>query len=572
VKFHPLFTGSLLNGGLAIAEDSIENKIFKGGFQEFFIIENKPPYTYKRISTKEGFELNEAVQDIFVESPGNLLIIGINEIVRYNYIKNIWKYYGANNKKNELTNMTQIVKDNNNTIWITGEKLGFYDKQTDVFKELKIPQIEDKFVFIGKYDQNHLILGTPFQVYVFDVNEWHKSKKINIKAFNQNNGFLGAEPVQQGYFKDKNGLIWIPTGSDISIFDTKKIDLSSDSLSTYFTHFNREPVPFNFSKEVFESKGEVRIEFESVGENKAQESQYSYNIDGYTDGWTAWQTEPVVNLFKLASGNYAIQVRARTGNSDDSISKPASLHFHVFVLPWQSPYFPVYALLMLFAGGGMAGYVFNQKNRKEKKAKDVLAQKEVMIEKQELENKNQALQVQSLQVQTAQAQMNPHFTFNVLGALQGLIYGNDTKSANENLLKLSKLMRSYLDASISSELDPNDPEKGFISLDKEIELLQMYIDFEKLKYADSFNATISVANDIATDFYKIPPLLLQPFLENAILHGVLPRKDKFGIIEIKFDLDENENLICKIIDNGIGREAAKKLKEKLIVTHISRGN
>ncbi|WP_165395980.1 tetratricopeptide repeat protein [Flavobacterium sp. J27] len=153
-------------------------------------------------------------------------------------------------------------------------------------------------------------------------------------------------------------------------------------------------------------------------------------------------------------------------------------------------------------------------------------------------------------------QMNPHFVFNCLGSISSFIVQNGTDSAIKYLSKFSKLMRLTLEYS----------KESLIPIDKEIESLQNYLELEQLRFNHKFNFSISKSNEIEDDV-ALPPLLIQPFIENAIIHGVIPKKEE-GIIQINFSIKE-ETLICVISDNGVGINKSKENKENLVLAHKS---
>jgi tetratricopeptide (TPR) repeat protein len=153
-------------------------------------------------------------------------------------------------------------------------------------------------------------------------------------------------------------------------------------------------------------------------------------------------------------------------------------------------------------------------------------------------------------------QMNPHFIFNCLGSISSFIVQNGTDSAIKYLSKFSKLMRITLEYSKSS----------LIPVDKEIESLQNYLDLEQLRFNNKFDFSISVSPLIEDDM-ALPPLLIQPFVENAILHGMVPKLDK-GKIEVCFDIANNQ-LVCVVQDDGVGFKKSKELKQNVVKTHKS---
>ncbi|WP_309640885.1 tetratricopeptide repeat protein [Flavobacterium sp.] len=153
-------------------------------------------------------------------------------------------------------------------------------------------------------------------------------------------------------------------------------------------------------------------------------------------------------------------------------------------------------------------------------------------------------------------QMNPHFVFNCLGSISSFIVQNGTHSAVKYLAKFSKLMRLTLEYS----------KQSLIPIDKEIQSLENYLELEQLRFNHKFNFTITKDKAIEDDI-ALPPLLLQPFVENAIIHGVIPSKE-MGTISIAFSIEE-QHLVCIIKDTGIGYTASKAIKEKSVSVHES---
>ena len=153
-------------------------------------------------------------------------------------------------------------------------------------------------------------------------------------------------------------------------------------------------------------------------------------------------------------------------------------------------------------------------------------------------------------------QMNPHFVFNCLGSISSFIVQNGTDSAVKYLSKFSKLMRLTLEYS----------KEALIPIDKEIESLQNYLELEQLRFNQKFDFVINKSRAIEDDT-ALPPLLLQPFVENAIIHGLIPKAEK-GMITVSFSID-GESLICSIEDNGIGFDKSKEIKETLVSVHKS---
>ena len=156
-------------------------------------------------------------------------------------------------------------------------------------------------------------------------------------------------------------------------------------------------------------------------------------------------------------------------------------------------------------------------------------------------------------------QMNPHFIFNTLNSIQYYMYQHDKLATNTYLTKFSSLMRKVLDNSNHTSIPLRD----------ELDALTLYLDLECLRFKDKFSYEINIDEEIDPLLYKVPTMLIQPYVENSICHGLMPREEK-GIIKINMDLDK-DHIKCTIEDNGIGREAAQERKKKRNSNHNSLG-
>jgi len=156
-------------------------------------------------------------------------------------------------------------------------------------------------------------------------------------------------------------------------------------------------------------------------------------------------------------------------------------------------------------------------------------------------------------------QMNPHFIFNTLNSIQYYMYQNDKLATNTYLTKFSSLMRKILDNSSRTSIPLRD----------ELDALTLYLDLERLRFKDKFNYEITVDEEIDPLLYKVPTMLIQPYVENSICHGLMP-KDEKGIVKIDMKLEE-DHIICTIEDNGIGRQAAQERKKMKDTNHNSLG-
>ncbi len=174
--------------------------------------------------------------------------------------------------------------------------------------------------------------------------------------------------------------------------------------------------------------------------------------------------------------------------------------------------------------------------------------------------KQQRLANNLLALKSLRSQMNPHFIFNALNSVNSFISLNDERTANKYLSDFSFLMRAVLENS----------EEDFIPLEKEIELLHLYTKLEHFRFKDKFDYVVDVDDSIKIQDYVIPPMLLQPYIENAVWHGLRYKNEK-GYLKIQFKPKGNNQISIQIIDDGVGRKTSRDLKTENQKKHKSKG-
>ncbi|MDP9041803.1 MAG: histidine kinase, partial [Bacteroidota bacterium] len=168
-------------------------------------------------------------------------------------------------------------------------------------------------------------------------------------------------------------------------------------------------------------------------------------------------------------------------------------------------------------------------------------------------------QATDLEMQALRAQMNPHFIFNSLNSINRFILQNNRLQASEYLTKFSRLIRLILQNS----------QAVLITLESEIESVKLYLSLESLRFDYHFDYKLSLDPDLDLSMLKVPPLIIQPYIENAIWHGLMHKEEK-GQLDIEISL-EKDDLYFKIIDNGIGRKQASALTSKSATRHKPMG-
>lgn len=184
---------------------------------------------------------------------------------------------------------------------------------------------------------------------------------------------------------------------------------------------------------------------------------------------------------------------------------------------------------------------------------------EQQLRKQKAEIDNMARQLTEVQLAALRGQMNPHFIFNALTSIKKFVLTNDAENADRYLGKFSKLMRLILENNRS----------GSICIEKEIEMLKLYLELEKLRFGDKLSYTIQADDALIQGSTSIPTMIVQPFVENALLHGIM-HKEGGGEIRVSF-LDQERFIEINIKDNGVGRRVAKKINPADTDSHVSLG-
>ena len=199
--------------------------------------------------------------------------------------------------------------------------------------------------------------------------------------------------------------------------------------------------------------------------------------------------------------------------------------------------------------------------RKKDRLQHLFTQSQLMIEKQHQEKEVMQLHQQKtdLEMQALRAQMNPHFIFNCLNSINMFILENNKLQASEYLSKFSKLIRLILQNS----------QEAYIPLERELDALKLYLELESLRFEQRFEYKIIQDEALDTTMLKVPPLIIQPYAENAVWHGLM-HKNEMGHLTIELYI-KDEMLYYEITDDGIGRKQAAALKSKSAAMHKSMG-
>ena len=361
---------------------------------------------------------------------------------------------------------------------------------------------------------------------------WGDSLSAVINSITSSDG-LNDDDVNDVCVKE--GKVYAATIKGICVFDA---DLSNEEVPIRITDISIKDYSSPDSSGTIKSnydlqygQNNISISYTGICFTCNSKLVYQYRMLGIGND-TLWKTTTAntVEFGELQKGNYTFQVRTEQDNIQE-------LRFYIKPAFWQTN------LFFAFVAVGIAGIFFFS-------IKFVARQ----IRKREAEKTIINKKFAELEFQALQAQMNPHFVFNAMSTLQYYILKNESENASEYLAKFARLMRLFLESS----------RNKFIEVRNEIELLRNYIELEQVRLEHSFQYQIYIDPNVEMDT-KIPSVMIQPFVENAILHGLRHKNDGNGLLELHF-YDRDHVLECRIQDNGIGREESamiNKAKDKL---------
>ncbi len=316
-----------------------------------------------------------------------------------------------------------------------------------------------------------------------------------------------------------------------SICKLRLVDIQSKNFDWFY---NQDSIHLS-SNDNFLQFQYAGISFVSSGD-----ITYYYQLLGLDDSWQLTKQNSVA-FESLPAGNYTFKIYAI--NKYGIKSKTISIFFTKEKTFWQLWWFQTILLVCSIVLMSLLIWL-RIKSIKRSANNKVLRERKI----------------HELEQMAFRAQMNPHFIFNSLNSLQQYVFGGNVLEANQFITAFSSLIRQTLYIS----------EKLFITLAEEIKYLDTYLKIEQTKYDNNFDYFINANNIVQREKIIIPPLLLQPYLENSIRHGILNLEDERGRVFINFTV-EGHFLICILEDNGIGRENANKLKKDCGVNHSSMG-
>lgn len=510
------------------------------------------------------------------DSEGDLwLSFGVlNSLIQYKRSEN--KFYDfSNSPLLKITFCFSMEEDKNRNVWIAGDGLCRWNRKKNTIDTLipyptVINTVTNYMRILDCDEENNLWLASyDNEIIEYDCNE----NRMHLRV--SENSMIDGHSVTSSDIIDDH--IWLGMANGISAFNIKDHSIKqfnySDGLPSavvtsprngsyydsvqnrfYFgagqylisfvanARVSEKIVPF-FSVEVMGenqvpdqkiilpySKNNVELTLNAINFTDPEENRFAYRfLSEKNENWNELNTKNVVVLSKLPPGSHRIEVKLFSVNNR---WPPQTQTIHLQINPpfWRSPYFLFFAIAAFLT---VVVLIYrrrvNQINR------------QANIDKQLTQTEMKALH----------AQMNPHFIFNCLNSIREMILNNENEQASLYLSKFARLIRITL----------NHSSKQFVSLTDTVDYLERYIEMESIRN-NQFTYKIDVAKDLNIHAIMVPPMLIQPFIENAIWHGSAQKKNIN--IQISFK-HQGDQLICIVEDDGIGIE--ESLKRKNDITH-----
>jgi ligand-binding sensor domain-containing protein len=422
------------------------------------------------------------------------------------------KFFAFNASKNFMDEFTScIVEDNYATFWISTDHGIYSVKRND----------------LNRYADGETVF----------LNTHHFGKENGLKNSECTGGFHPAG------MKDEKGRIWFPTLAGVAIVDPAALlknsyipELKIENIivdeTKYFKSDSLE-IPRNIKK--------IEFHFTAPFFTESKNILFQYKLDGKDQEWSDPTTSRVASYLGLPPGSYKFHVRIY-GSVNVNMNKEVTVSFGIPFPFWKS--LPFYTAIGVFLT--VALLLFNYYRIRSIRKKEE--------EKTEI-NRNYA----ALELKALQGQMNPHFIFNCLNSIKLFIATDEKEEASKYLGKFSKLIRLSLEHSTSS----------FMPLTDAINLITSYVELEQLRVDHNFSFNMFIDPELDTDQIDIPTMLLQPFVENAIQHGLWP-KEKGGNLDLRFKL-VGSMLLIEVEDNGIGRNRSYEMKKHSSEKRVSMG-
>jgi hypothetical protein len=350
-----------------------------------------------------------------------------------------------------------------------------------------------------------------------------------------------ASDVINALYVDSN-KVFVGTPEGVTFFDEEKMSSQSrcDLLFTDIAIGSKTYYPGEAPVHIPHAENNLQFNYVGISYKSGGDVRYRYRLLGLDSNWQETR-ETSLAYPTLPSGDYTLQIQAI--NKFDKSSELLTRVFTIEKLLYEKTWFKISMALLFLAITGVTVWLIIRRVRKREEEKTAFIKR-----------------ISDLEQLSRKAQMNPHFIFNSLNSIQQYVMDTDVSGANKFISGFSRLIRQTLDFSSKPE----------ISLEEELDYLTNYLEIEKTRLEDAFKWVVNVDEAVDPAEYYIPPMILQPFVENSVRHGLRFRRDKNGVVTITVKR-VGDHLVCILEDNGVGRKAAMQYKSISPINYQSKG-
>ena len=422
-----------------------------------------------------------------------------------------------------------------------------FDPKTKTFRTSKINENLGMMVYAIIPDGNGYLWASTSK----GIIKYNLSTKT-ITIYDKSDGLQGNEFIPNAFLRSSDGTLFFGGYSGFNYFKPKDIQLERKTPKVIVTSLQTR----NGKKYKYLNHGDTihlthkdnsfEIGFATINLFRKNMVNYSCMLDHYDDEWSFHNSSHrYTDYNKLRPGTYVFKLRA-ANEVKMWTENPLELTIIIHPAWYQKLWFKVIVMLSLTL---IIYLSFNHRNK-------IIRQKREQKKRiNELES-----QMTQLKQKTLQLQMNPHVIFNTLNSIQQYIIAHDADKAVSYLTSFSRLMRRIL----------NNSNERYISLSDELDAVNLYLELESMRLGNKFAYEIIVDPEISSADIEIAPLIIQPFVENAIIHGLVPKKEDC-FLKIMISKIAEDKLLCIIEDNGVGRRYSEKMKERIGKGHKSYG-
>jgi ligand-binding sensor domain-containing protein len=472
------------------------------------------------------------VSTLMEDNAGNIWVgttdRGLNKINRENgnithFIANSNPYSLQGNKVNST------LQTSDGKIWVATDEGLSYIESDFVFRFDGL--INNQEVFSLLEDSQGLLWAATNKGLV-SIN----FNKGELHLFNKSHGIPSIDFSTSSVRLSDGRLAW-GTNEGFFLFNPETITKDIEKQEeVFFTKFNifEKPVRYHFSKndsiKLHHSQNFFQINFSVADFGLIPGTTFRYRLSKIDPQWVE-TTSSNASYTNIPPGKYLFEVNTSFNNEATS---PNSSKLLIIIPPpfWSTIWFRAFVFLLFL--GGVSAYLYTYIRQLKLDRLSVQLEQRLLI-----------------------SQMNPHFIFNSLSAIQSFMYSNNPEEAGNYLSSFSRLVRLILENSRSE----------FIPINQEIKTLELYLMLQKLRFPDKFEYKIEVSPQVEGIHLMVPPMLAQPFIENSIEHGIMHMNDK-GLIIVSIDIIDSIVSIT-IEDNGIGIEKSKEINKQKRLTHTS---